>query len=89
MEKFKAFTLEVFEVMPIYAQIFVGAIIFAFAAASVYSRINLNFGAKTFSGIPREQLRTNVGHILVYTGIPVVLAIAFFTMVAIYYTSGK
>ena len=56
MEKFKQLS-QVFATMPLAAQIFVGALLFAFAAASVYSRINLEFGSKTFSGVSEVTLR--------------------------------
>ena len=79
----------VFETMPIAAQIFVGLVLVGFAGASIYSRINLDFGAKTFSGIPREQLRTNKAHIACYTGIPVLLALSFLLLLVVHHTAGS
>ncbi len=74
--------------MPVPAQIFVGLCLLAFASASLYARINLKFGSTVFPGYPTEKLRTDKMHILAYTGIPVFLALFFFSLLATYHLIG-
>ena len=76
---------QAFETMPLAAQFFVGLVLLAFAGASVYSRINLKFGAAVFPGYPPERLRTDKIHIIAYTGIPVFLALMFFGLLGTYH----
>ncbi|MEM6915220.1 MAG: hypothetical protein AAF491_01540 [Verrucomicrobiota bacterium] len=76
---------QAFETMPLAAQIFVGLVLLSFAGASVYSRINLKFGATVFPDFPAEKLRTDKIHIIAYTGIPVLLALLFFGLMATYH----
>lgn len=84
MEKWTNLSL-VFETMPVPAQVFVGMFLLFFAGASLYARINTKFGATVFPGFPEERLRTDKLHILAYTGIPVFLALFFFSLLATYH----
>ncbi|MEM9017397.1 MAG: hypothetical protein AAGC68_10305 [Verrucomicrobiota bacterium] len=84
MEKFKQWS-QVFETMPVPAQIFVGCFLLAFSAASIYSRINLNLGAKTFPGIHPDVLRKDWRHILVYSGVPTLLFLGFVALLLTYH----
>ncbi len=74
-----------FATMPVFAQIFVGLVLLAFAGASLYARFNLKFGEAVFPGVSAEKLRNDKLHIIAYTGIPVVLALFFFSLMATYH----
>ncbi|MDF1657389.1 MAG: hypothetical protein P1U58_07240 [Verrucomicrobiales bacterium] len=84
MERWTNLSL-VFDTMPVPAQIFVGLFLLAFAGASLYARLNLKFGATVFPGFPPEKLRTDKLHIIAYTGIPVFLAVFFFSLLVTYH----
>jgi hypothetical protein len=49
--------------MPGWAQIVVGILLVVFSLASIYGRVNVDFGSKIFSRIPKEELKSNIGHI--------------------------
>ncbi len=63
--------------MPGWAQILVGIVLVSFALASIYGRINPDFGIKIFSRIPKENIRSNIGHIIQYTVMPIVVTIVY------------
>ncbi|MCB1033223.1 MAG: hypothetical protein KDD47_05255 [Acidobacteria bacterium] len=72
---------EIVHNLPLWGQVLLGLALVAFSAASVYGRINTGFGAKVFSKIPEEEIRTNTFHIIWYTVVPVLATIYFFVLV--------
>lgn len=63
--------------LPVAAQILIAVGLVAFSFVTIYGRINLNFGSKAFSKIPREEIRSNLGHIINYTVVPVIVTIGY------------
>ena len=68
---------EMLDSMPVWGQYALAAFLVVYSIVSIYGRINVNFGAKVFSKIPPNEIRTNQGHILAYTGIPLALTIGY------------
>ena len=64
--------------MPQWAQILVGVFLVVYSILSIYGRINPRVGKKVFSKIPEAEIRTNKGHIIGYTVIPVIVTIGYF-----------
>jgi hypothetical protein len=73
---------QLLESMPVWAQILVAVFLTAFAVATIYGRIDPAIGRRLFSRIPTEEIRTNVGHIIQYTVIPVIVWIGFLVLLA-------
>ena len=48
-----------------------------YSIASVYGRLNVDFGSKIFSKVPKEEIRTNTAHIVRYTVGPVIAMIGY------------
>jgi hypothetical protein len=63
--------------MPVWIQFALAAFLVVYCIVSVYGRFNVNFGAKVFSKIPPHEIRSNQGHILQYTGIPLAVTIGY------------
>jgi len=63
--------------MPPWAQWLVAAGLVLFSIVSIYGRINVKFGAKVFSKVPAEEIRTNIPHIIGYTVIPVIVTVVY------------
>lgn len=59
---------------PLWAQVVMGVVLLVVALGSVYGRINRRFGAKVFTKIPPEEIRTNWAHIAKYTIAPLFAA---------------
>lgn len=74
---------ELFDRMPmaVVAGVAIGLVVYSVVAT--YGRINLDFGAKVFSRVPRERLRSDVFHITRYTVIPVVVTLGFLALLAV------
>ena len=64
--------------MPPWAQILVGVFLVVYSILSIYGRIKPRFGKKIFSKIPEAEIRTNTGHIIGYTVIPVIVTAGYF-----------
>jgi|688.fasta_scaffold2005835_1 hypothetical protein len=73
---------QLLETMPFPARIAVALFLVAYSVVAIYGRINVEFGAKVFSKIPPEQIRTNMGHIFQYTIVPVIVTIGYITLLA-------
>ncbi len=69
-----------FETMPPWAQWAVGAFLLLFSIASVVGRFSPAIGAKVFSRIPPERLRKDVGHILAYTVVPLLVTVGYLVL---------
>lgn len=69
--------IEMFNTIPRPVQFVIAAALVAFSLASLYGRINTRFGAKVFSRVEESQIRRNVGHILQYTVVPIIVTAAF------------
>jgi len=63
---------ELLDTLPTWGQWTLGAALVLYSIAAVYGRINLAVGAKVFSKIPADRIRTDKGHIIQYTVIPLV-----------------
>ncbi|MFC1705194.1 hypothetical protein ACFL59_00045 [Planctomycetota bacterium] len=63
--------------LPGWAQLLVGALLVAFSVVSIYARVNTRFGARVFSRVPPERLRTNYLHVVQYTLTPVLVTIVY------------
>ena len=68
---------ELKESMPIWAQIAIAAFLVSYSAWSVYCRINVEYGARTFSRVAPGKVRTDIGHMIKYTIIPVIVTVWF------------
>jgi len=66
------------EQMPFWAQILVGALLVMMTVSSIYGRINVGFGNKIFSRASEETIRSDIGHIIQYTVIPVAATLVYF-----------
>lgn len=66
------------DTFPVWLKIVIGIFFLSFSIVSVYGRININFGNKIFSRIPKDQIRTNLFHIFQYTIIPVLVTVYYF-----------
>lgn len=73
---------QLLESMPVWAQILVAVFLTAYAIASIYGRVNIAVGRHVFSKIPPEEIRTNTGHIIQYTVIPVIVWVGFLVLLA-------
>lgn len=73
------------ETIPVWGQILIAIFLVGFSIVSVYGRIDLGFGAKAFSRIPRHRLRSDVGHIVQYTVIPVITTIGFLVLLYLHH----
>ena len=62
---------------PLWAQLGAGAFLVVYSVASVYGRINPRFGIKIFSRVPEAEIRTNKGHIISYTVVPVIVTVGY------------
>lgn len=74
--------------MPIWAQFAIAAGLLAYSFVAIYGRMNVDFGAKVFSKVPRDQIRTNQVHILQYTIIPVAVTVAYLLLLFAKYSAG-
>jgi hypothetical protein len=79
---------ELLDVMPAWAQFAIAAGLLAYSFATIYGRMNVEFGAKLFSKVPRDQIRTNPAHILQYTIIPVGVTIGYLLLLFSKYSGG-
>lgn len=70
----------VVEGLPLWGQILLGLALLTFSAVSIYGRFDTRFGAKVFSKIPEEEIRTNTFHIIGYTVVPVLATIYVFVL---------
>ena len=75
--------------MPPWAQWLVGIGLVLFSAASIYGRINVRFGTKVFSKVPPEDIRSNTGHIIGYTVIPVIVTVVYCLLLWTKYFGGN
>ena len=71
---------EMLDSMPGWAQVLLAIGLVAYSFVAIYGRINTEFGAKAFSKIPEDEVRTNIGHILQYTVIPVIVTVVYLLM---------
>jgi len=62
-------------------KIFLGIWFVGMSILSVYARINTKFGAKIFTKVPENELRTNMWHITEYTIIPIIVTIFYLVLV--------
>ena len=79
---------EMLDSMPTWAQLALGAGLLAYSIAAIYGRMNVELGTKIFSRIPPEEIRTNKGHILQYTVIPVAVAVGYLLLLLAKYSGG-
>ncbi len=70
-----------YDSMPIWLRVVVGLFLVGFSFASVYGRIDTRFGRSLFSRIPESEIRSDVGHILGYTVVPVLVTLGFAALV--------
>jgi hypothetical protein len=60
----------------------IAAALVAFSLASIYGRINTRCGAKIFSKVPEQEIRSNRWHPVRYTVIPVLVTAGFLSLLA-------
>lgn len=75
--------------MPTWAQFAIAAGLLLYSFAAIYGRLNLDFGAKVFSKIPRDEIKTNMGHILRYTILPTLVTIGYLLLLIAKYSGGN
>lgn len=86
MRRFRQLT-QMLDSLPEWARVGIAVVLVAYSFAAIYGRINLDFGARAFSKIPREEIRSNVAHIVSYTVIPVAATIVYLALLIGQYTS--
>lgn len=64
-------------VLPVWAQVAIALFLVSFSVVTVYGRMNVDFGAKVFSRVPKEEIRTDKGHIFEYTVVPVIVTAGY------------
>jgi hypothetical protein len=77
----------ILDALPVWCQILIAAGLVVYAIVSLYARINVTFGARVFSKVPSDQIRTNVPHIIRYTVAPVIVTIGYLVMLIARHTS--
>lgn len=65
------------DALPVWGQFAIAAGLIIFSILSIYGRINVAVGAKVFSKIPADEIRSNIPHIIGYTVIPVIVTIGY------------
>ena len=63
--------------LPMWGQMLIAFGLICFSCVSLYGRINLEFGEKIFAKIPKQKIRSNVGHIFMYTVSPIGVTIGY------------
>ncbi len=67
--------------MPLAAQVLLAAVLVAYSVVSVYGRLNTAFGARVFSRVPKERIRSDAAHIFKYTIVPLIVTCGYVLMV--------
>ncbi|MCG8590327.1 MAG: hypothetical protein MJE66_13645 [Proteobacteria bacterium] len=78
---------ELVDNLPVWAQLAIAVALVAYSLVAIYGRIDLDFGAKAFSKIPRDQIRTNTAHIVQYTVVPLLVTIGYLVILVRLHTS--
>jgi len=78
---------ELLDSMPVWVQFAIAAGLIAYSFVSVYGRFNLQFGAKAFSNIAKNEIRENKAHIFQYTVIPLIVTIGYLVLLAVKYAA--
>ncbi|MEM7501800.1 MAG: hypothetical protein AAF417_07135 [Pseudomonadota bacterium] len=78
---------EMLDSMPVWLQFAIAVGLVAYSFVSVYGRFNLQFGAKAFSKIPKNEIRKNKAHIVQYTVIPLLVTVGYLGLLITKYTS--
>lgn len=68
---------ELIETWPPVVQVGILVALVIFSILSIYGRVDINVGAKLFSNVPKEEIRTNWFHIIRYTIIPVLITFGY------------
>lgn len=72
----------VFENSPIWLRYGLAGFLVSYCLASIWGRIDLRFGAKIFSQVAPQHIRTDIWHIVMYTIIPVLLTTYYLSLFA-------
>ncbi len=78
---------ELLNTMPVWVQFAIAAGLIAYSCASVYGRFNLEFGAKVFSNVAKNEIRENKSHIFQYTVMPLLVTIGYLGLLAVTYAA--
>lgn len=65
------------ELSPPWSRIAMAIVLIAFSSIGIYGGINLDFGHKAFTRIPRSEIRSNWPHIFRYTISPLIMTIGY------------
>ena len=65
------------EGLPFWGQMSLLAFLALLSILSIYGRINVDFGAKCFSRISKEQIRSSKIHIFQYTVLPIIATLFY------------
>lgn len=68
--------------IPPWGQFLIALFLLVFSILSLYGRYNTKVGSKVFSKIPADQIRSNWGHIIGYTIIPIIVTVGYFVLLA-------
>ena len=71
---------ELMDKIPTWGHLLISVFLVAYTAASIYGRVNTQFGAKIFSHLPESDIRSNTGHIFQYTIVPLIVTIGYFIL---------
>jgi len=77
---------EMLDTMPVWARFAVAGALVLYSIVSVYGRIDVRFGAKVFSKIPPNEIRTNQSHVFAYTGVPLAVTVGYLILLWARYT---
>ncbi len=72
--------------LPVWAQFTIGGALVLYSIISIYGRIDVRFGARVFSKIPPNEIRSNQSHVFQYTGFPLAVTIGYLILLWAKYT---
>jgi len=66
--------------VPHWGRMIIALALLLFSLLSLYGRLDLRVGSRLFKKIPDHEIRTNWGHIIRYTVIPLILTVFYLTL---------
>lgn len=66
--------------VPHWGQMIIALALLIFSLLSLYGRLDLRVGSRLFKKTPDHEIRTNVGHIIRYTIVPLILTVFYFIL---------
>lgn len=66
--------------VPQWGQIVIAITLLTISLASLYGRLDLSMGSRLFKQLPDHEIRTNWGHITLFTIVPLLLTVLYFSL---------